>query len=89
MNKSLVLALFAVLSVNAIAPAMAKETNPQVLADYKKHQAKKQKSHTHQSKKKAHKIERVPRAKIRNCHMRRYWVSPNRIREAKECEVMK
>ena len=87
MNKAVTLALFAVLSISAIAPAMARETNPQVLADYKKHQDKKHKKPNKHQKKKANKVEHVPMAKLRNCEMKRKWVPPHRIREVKICEV--
>ena len=80
------MAVFAALSINAVAPAMAKETNPLVLADYKKHQAKGNKK-THKNQKKAAKTERVPMATLRNCAMKRRWMAPNRIKEVKVCEV--
>ena len=86
MNRALALALFAILTVNSIAPAVATEKSQAVLDDFKRHQDKKKKHH---AKKKPQKIERVPMAKLKNCHQRRVWVAPNRIREAKVCEVVK
>ena len=89
MNRALVLALFAILSMTVAAPAMSKETNEAVIQDFKRHQAKKHKPNKHHIKKKAAKIERVPMAKIRNCTLQRKLVPPKTIREVKICEVMK
>jgi hypothetical protein len=86
MNRALVLALFAILTVTAIAPAVAKEKSEAVLQDFKRHQTKKNKHH---AKKKPQKIERVPMAKLRNCTIHKKWVPPKTIREVKMCEVMK
>jgi Ni/Co efflux regulator RcnB len=86
MNRLLVLTLFAALVMQMMVPAAAKETNPAVLADYQKHQSKTHK-HKTKHKKKHEKVERVPMAKLYRCQQRRFWVSPNRIREAKVCEV--
>jgi hypothetical protein len=86
MKKAVVCALVVVLGLSYIQNAVAKETNTQVLEDYKRHQSKK---HKKPIKKHAKKIERVPMAKLKNCHQRRFWVAPNRIREAKVCEIVK
>jgi len=86
MKKAFMLALLAILSMNVVAPAVAKEKSEAVLQDFKRHQAKKNKHHP---KKKAQKIERVPMAKLRNCVQQRKWVPPKTIREVKICEVIK
>jgi hypothetical protein len=88
MKRALILALFAILSMNSVAPAVAKETSERVLEDFKRHQTKKTKPNKH-VKKKAQKIERVPMAKLRNCTLQRKWAPPKTIREVKVCEVMK
>jgi hypothetical protein len=84
MNRIFVVAIMALFCTATLAAA--RETNPAVLADYHKHQARKKHKH-HQSAKKHNKVERIPTSRIRNCEMRRRWVSPNRIREVKYCEV--
>ena len=87
MNKALAMAIIAVLSWNSVEPAIARETSPTVLADYHKHQSKKnQKTKKHQKKKSA-KVERVPMAKLRNCEMKRKWMPSKTIKEVKICEV--
>ena len=84
MNRIFALAILVMFSTTITV--VAKETNPAVLADYHKHQKKKHK-HKHQHRKRAEKAQSVPVARLRNCHQRRFWVAPNRIREAKVCEV--
>lgn len=87
MIKALAVVIVAMLSWNSIEQAMARETNPEVLSDYKKHQSKKTpKTKKHNNKKPA-KVERVPIAKLRNCEMKRKWMPPHRVREVKICEV--
>jgi hypothetical protein len=86
MKRLLALAIISVLGLASL-PAMAKETNPAVLADYHKHKQKNNKKTTKHQKKKANKVERVPMAKLRNCEMKRKWVPPQRIKEVKICEV--
>jgi hypothetical protein len=87
MSKALAVAFIAMLSWNSIEPAMARETNPSVLADYQKHQAKKKQKTNKHHKKKTAKVERVPMAKLRNCQMKRKWMPPKTIKEVKICEV--
>lgn len=87
MSKALAMAIIAMISWNSMEPAMARETNPQVLADYKKHQSKKNQKTKKQQKKKPAKVERVPMAKLRNCEMKRKWMPPHRVKEVKICEV--
>ena len=41
MSKALAVAIIAMISWNSMESVMARETNPSVLADYQKHQAKK------------------------------------------------
>jgi thiamine phosphate synthase YjbQ (UPF0047 family) len=89
MKKTLFLAMLLVFSANITAPVLAKETNEAVIQDFRRHQAKKNPHHKKTTHKKASKTERVPMAKLRNCHQRRFWVAPNRIREAKVCEIVK
>jgi hypothetical protein len=87
MTKILAMAIVAMIGWNSVEPAMARETNPSVLADYQKHQSKKtQKTKKHQKKKPA-KVERVPMAKLRNCEMKRKWMPPKTVKEVKICEV--
>ena len=87
MSKALAVAIIAMLSWNSMEPAVARETNPRVLADYQKHQSKKnQKTKKHQ-KKKPVKVEHVPMAKLRNCEMKRKWMPPKTVKEVKICEV--
>ena len=89
MNKAVVMALVAMLGMNMVATASAREQSDAVLQDFKRHQAKNNKNIKHHNKKKTAKIERVPMAKLRNCHVRKFWVAPSGIREAKVCEVVK
>ena len=52
MSKALAMAIIAMISWNSMESVMARETNPSVLADYQKHQAKKTpKTKKHQKKK--------------------------------------
>jgi hypothetical protein len=85
MKRTLLLAVVAVLAANLVTPAFSKETNPAVLQDFKRYQAKKKL----QAKKKAQKIERVPMAKLRNCTIQKRWSPPKTIREVKLCEVIR
>jgi extradiol dioxygenase family protein len=89
MKKLLVLTLLLVLGNDMIFPAQARETDTAVLKDFAHHQARKHKHTKHSKKKKTQKIQQVPLAKIRNCRQQRFWVAPNRIREAKICEVIR
>lgn len=87
MSKTLAVAIIAMLSWNSMEPAMARETNPKVLADYHKHQSKKTPKTKKHQKKKPVKVERVPMAKLRNCEMKRKWMPPKTVKEVKICEV--
>ena len=87
MSKALAVAIIAMLSWNSMEPAMARETNPKVLADYQKHQSKKTPKTKKHQKKKSSKVKRVPMAKLRNCEMKRKRMPPHRVREVKICEV--